>query len=100
MNDAKDGAEVVRVRREFDGEHSKKVYYRAHGALFRATLVRVEDGQAWELDFLDEIEAVPTGDEEATVAHSFDLSTQVAHVPPVVREAVSRPVQVPIEADA
>lgn len=89
---AADDAELLDLRGDYDGEDSLSVYYRAFGTLFRARLAPVHDREALELSSLAEVEAI-RGD----VLHEFDLSTQLTHVPPVVREAVQRPVQVPAE---
>lgn len=95
-NPEADDAELLRVRGEFeDGENHLVVYYRAFETTFRASLSMPYSGQVLVLSDLSEVEGVPEGVEEATVLHEFDLSTQVPRVPPVVRGAVTRPVQVP-----
>ena len=88
---ADDGAELVRLSGRFDREGSLSVYYAAFETTFRARLRPVGDErEALVLSDLSEVEGVG-----GSVVHSFDLSTQVARVPPVVREAVTRPVQFP-----
>jgi len=87
---AADGAELLRRQGDYDGDATLSVYYAAFGTTFRARLRPVADREALELSDLSEVEGVG-GD----VIHSFDLSTQLTHVPPVVRNAVSRPVQFP-----
>lgn len=89
---AADDAELLDLRGEYDGERSLVAYYSAFETTFRARLSPVHDREALELSDLAEVEEVG-GD----VLHTFDLSTQLSHVPPVVREAVQRPVQVPVE---
>jgi hypothetical protein len=87
---AADGAELLRLQGDYGGDATLSVYYAAYETTFRARLRPVAGREALELSDLSEVEGV-RGD----VTHSFDLSTQVPHVPPVVRRAVSRPVQVP-----
>jgi len=89
---AADDAELLDLRGEYDGDRSLVVYYSAFGTTFRARLSPVHDREALELRDLSEVEEVG-GD----VLHTFDLSSQLGHVPPVVREAVQRPVMVPVE---
>lgn len=101
---AADEAEVVQVRGEADGISTVSVYYEVAGRLFRARLrpssALPEDwtthrGEALTLTDLSEVEK-PDGDrlpvvDEVAAVEWFDPS----HVPPVVRGAVRRPVQIP-----
>jgi hypothetical protein len=89
---AADGAELLRRQGDYDGDATLSVYYAAFGTTFRARLRPVESREALALSDLSEVEVK---DGETEVVHTFDLSTQLTHVPPVVRNAVSRPVQFP-----
>lgn len=93
MSAHRDGAEVVQVRGEFDGTDSLAVYYTLGSSTFRAGLRPVRDGEALELSRLEQVEIPEDGGVlDYDARESVDLHS-ISHVPPVVREAVQRPVQ-------
>lgn len=87
-DDTADSPEVLRVRGELlNGSPCVSVYYETTSCLtFRAKLLPVEDGNAYELREWSEVEFV-----DGRTIRTFDT----VRVPEVVRGAVDRPVQVP-----
>lgn len=93
MSAHRDGAEVVQVRGEADGRDTLAVYYTVGSSTFRAGLRPVRDGEALELSRLEQVEIPADGGVlDYDARESMDLHS-ITHVPPVVREAVQRPVQ-------
>ena len=90
----KDDAELLRTWGEYDGERSLCVYYRIGAGVFRARLRPTETREALTLVALEYLDVNPEDpDYDAEPAEEFEIS----HVPPLVRGAVERPVQVPEE---
>lgn len=96
-SETKDEAELLRVVGAMDEENSLAVYWAAFETRFRARLAPVRGGEALQITSIAEVEFDDSGGfvfpGEETDLHDCRFN----HVPPVVREAVERPVQYPEE---
>jgi hypothetical protein len=96
MPESMDAAERLRVVGHMDDETTLAVYWRAFETTFRARLTPIQGGEALTIPSIVEVEF----DGFEIPGTETDRQTcRYIHVPPVVREAVQRPVQYPDNED-